>query len=95
MPVLEQFRPEALERLKAEILHELRTKGLEAKYITVSQAQLVSNLGRSSVYNIINDPRNKIRTKCFSTKRDNPHRKVRLINYEDFLKFLDCLPEDL
>jgi hypothetical protein len=67
---------------------------LEPAYITISQAQYVSGLGKSSIYNIIRDPGNKIRTRAFSTSKAR-RKKVRLIHYADLLRFLDRLPRDL
>lgn len=64
------------------------------EYVTVAQAQVVCNLGKSSIYTVIKDPANKIRTRAFSLGKAR-QRKVRLIHYGDLLRFLDNLPEDL
>jgi hypothetical protein len=67
---------------------------LEPEYITVPQAQVVCSLGKSSIYSVIKDPKNKIRTRAFSLGRAR-RKKVRLIHYGDLLRFLDQLPVDL
>lgn len=75
-------------------LEAVREQLLEPQYVTVSQAQYVSGLGKSSIYNIVRDPANKVRTKAFCTSKTR-RKKVRLIHYADLLAFLDRLPKDL
>jgi GTP-binding protein EngB required for normal cell division len=68
-------------------------KTLEPEYITIPQAQIVSNLGKSSLYNIIN--KRLVKSRVFSISRSGRGKRVRLISYKDLLRFLDTLPEDL
>jgi len=64
---------------------------LEPRYITINQATFFSGLGRSSIYNIVKDPTNKVRTKAFSLSKARK-KKVRLIHYGDLVAYLDRLP---
>ncbi len=66
---------------------------LEPEYITVSQAQVVCNLGKSSIYNLVNN--RLVRSRVFSISRSGRGKRIRLINYRDLLRYLDELPEDL
>ena len=66
---------------------------LEPEYITISQAQVVSNLGKSSLYNLVNN--RLVRSRVFSISRSGRGKRIRLIHYKDLLHFLDTLPEDL
>jgi hypothetical protein len=66
---------------------------LEPEYITVSQAQVVCNLGKSSLYNLIN--KRLIKSRVFSISRSGKGKRIRLIHYPSLLQFLEDLPEDL
>jgi hypothetical protein len=66
---------------------------LEPEYITISQAQVVSNLGKSSLYNLIKG--RLVRSRVFSLSRSGKGKRIRLVHYQDLLRFLDQLPEDL
>lgn len=69
-------------------------RAVEPEYVPFQSALLVSGLGKSSLYAVIKDPANKIRTRAFSTGKAR-RKKVRLIHYGDLLRYLDSLPEDL
>ena len=64
------------------------------EYITIAIAQQLSGLGKSSVYKIIKDPANKVRTRAFCMTKAR-QKKVRLVNYRDLVAYLDRLPTDL
>jgi len=78
--------------MSVTILSEPKAPDIE--YITLETAQLISGLSKSSVYSVIGDPENRIRTRafCLGPKR---RKKVRLINYRDWIAYLDRLPIDL
>jgi hypothetical protein len=71
-----------------------KDKFLEPNYITISQAQYVSGLGKTSLYTVIKDPANKVRTKAFCLSKAR-RKKVRLIHYADLVAYLDRLPADI
>jgi hypothetical protein len=77
-----------------EVLSQEQNLLLKPEWLTTSQAQYVSGLGKSSIYNIVKDPANGVRTRAFCRSTDR-RRKVRLINYSDLLAFISRLPEDL
>jgi hypothetical protein len=83
-----------METISASRIAQSVPKTLEPEWITPSQAQYVSGLGKSSIYTVIKDPANKIRTRAFSLGKAR-QRKVRLIHYQDLLRYLHNLPEDL
>lgn len=66
---------------------------LDPEYITIVQCQQLSSLGKTSIYKVIRDESNKVRTKSFCTSPTRL-RCVRLVNRKDFLAFLERLPED-
>jgi hypothetical protein len=42
---------------------------LEPRYITINQATFYSGLGRSSIYNILRDRKNRVGTRAFAYPR--------------------------
>ena len=78
--------------MEPTILSEPKAPDIE--YITLETAQLISGLGKSSVYSVVGNPENHIRTRAFCLG-ERRRKKKRLIHYRDWLAYLDRLPVDL